>query len=235
MKCRYAYYTHAGGRSNNEDAVLALEKNGKYLFAVADGLGGHDCGEVASGIAVKTLARAFEEDAPFDPASAVNAANKAILEKQAETGKDMKTTVALFFFDGQKAYVAHVGDSRVYLFHRGRVVFQTTDHSASQLAVNVGDITPDQIRHHEDRNVLTRVLGALEQVKVDISEFDADLFERVLVCSDGFWEYVLENEMAEALARCFRPEGWLRKMRAVHDYCAPSGCDNHTAVAAFFK
>ena len=233
MKCKYEYYTDVGGRSNNEDSVLALEKDGRYLFAVADGLGGHDRGEMASGIAVKILEEAFCGKAPFDPENAVRAANAAILKKQAESGSKMKTTLALVYVDKEKTVVAHVGDSRVYLFKDKRIVFRTLDHSASQLAVSVGDITPDQIRHHEDRNILTRVLGANENLKVDTTEFTNDLFDCILLCSDGFWEYVLEEDMQKALSCSFRPSGWLRRMKAAHDRSAPPKHDNHTAVAVF--
>ena len=236
MNCTYACYTNVGGRENNEDAVLAVESRGRYLFAVADGLGGHECGEVASNIAVTELKRQFNDaSTPFDPVLAVNAANMAILREQAQTGKKMKTTVVLAYVEGDRTVLAHVGDSRGYLMSDNRIVFRTLDHSASQLAVTMGEITPAQIRHHIDRNVLLRALGAVENLKVDVTEIPTEDIDTILLCTDGFWEFVLEEDMLETLEKSSKPAKWLNKMKAIHDGRVPEKHDNHTAAAVFLR
>ena len=236
MTCTYDCYTDVGGRENNEDSVLAVGSRGRYLFVVADGLGGHECGEVASRIAVTEMKRQFNDaSTPFDPVRAVCDANMLILKEQARTGKKMKTTVVLAYVEGDRTVLAHVGDSRGYLMNENRIVFQTLDHSASQLAVSVGEITPSQIRHHIDRNVLLRALGAVENLKVDTTEFSNDSIDSILLCTDGFWEYVLEEDMLETLEQSAQPGKWLCKMKEIHDKRVPKKHDNHTAVAAFLR
>ena len=236
MTCIYDYYSDVGGRENNEDAALALGDRGRYLFAVCDGLGGHECGEVASAMAVEELKRQFEDgNTPFDPVRAISDANLKILKKQREDGKKMKTTVALAYINGNVTTVAHVGDSRVYLFCGNRIVFQTVDHSASQLAVASGEIQPSQIRHHEDRNILTRALGANENMKSEKVEMPTNMIDALLISSDGFWEYVYEEDMLTQLERSEQPSKWLSGMREIHDRSVPPRHDNHTAVVAFVK
>ena len=216
MKCEFDSYTDIGGRKNNEDALCYEEKRDSYLFAVADGLGGHDCGEIASNIAISEIKRQFTEYTDFSLKQAIFDANKLILEKQYESKKKMKTTVVAVHIGNRKTTVVNVGDSRAYFLLDHSIKFQTTDHSVSQLAVKLGEITADQIRYHEDRNILTRALGSSETLKIDISELENDLFDRVLICSDGFWEYVLEDEICDTSKTSKNPEAWLFKMRERH-------------------
>ena len=138
----YGFYTDIGGRGNNEDSLLAIESGGAYLFAVADGLGGHEAGEVASRILVDELRRAFMKTPySFDLEQSVKRANALILSEQDRTGKMMKTTVSAAYVFGGRTYVANVGDSRVYLFDEGNIVFTSVDHSVAQMAVHAGEIT----------------------------------------------------------------------------------------------
>ena len=234
MKCKFDFYTNIGGCENNEDAYLTAEHGDEYLFAVADGLGGHDCGEVASNSAVQTLKRLF--DLPdFDPASAMQEANRIVFEEQQKTGKLMRTTLALAYVKNNNITIAHAGDTRVYLFHNGKLLTRTLDHSASQLAVRAGEITEDQIRNHEDRNVLTKVLGGYENLRPEIISVTSEGFDALLLCSDGFWEYVLDEEMAGCLRWSSKPSKWISKMCSIRKERAPDDCDNNTAVAVFLK
>ncbi len=157
------------------------------------------------------------------------------MERQRESDLKMKTTVVAIYVSGAKLKVANVGDSRAYLFSDDTILYQTVDHSASQMAVKIGEITPDQIRDHEDRNILTRALGVSENVKVDIAEFDYENVERMLLCSDGFWEYVLEDEMCETARSSKNPDVWLFKMREKHAQRVNKGNDNNTAIAVMRK
>lgn len=228
----YAGYSDAGGRSNNEDALLTLEQGGCYLFAVADGLGGVDAGEVASQTAKEALRDGFSADpAGFDLRAAVVDANDKILQLQAQTNKKMKTTAAAVYFTPDEAVCVHLGDSRVYLFGKNGILYQSTDHSASQMAVYAGEITAAEIRGHEDRNLLTRALGASESPKPERAAFPRGEVQAALVCSDGFWEYVTEQEMLFTLRTEPNAPSWLQAMRALLARRVDGKHDNNTAVA----
>lgn len=233
---RYSAYTNVGGRNNNEDAFETAEANGCCLFVLCDGLGGVDAGEIASDTAVNEIKNQFLFDPKgFELRQAVIAANEQILVKQQEDGKAMKTTVAAVYIADGTVYCSHVGDSRIYLFSESGICYQSIDHSASQMAVAVGEITPDGIRSHPDRNVLTNALGAYEDVNVEVKSFAAEEISAVLLCSDGFWEYVYEEEAEKLLADADSPEKWLADMRVLLDGRVSGRNDNNTAVAVFLK
>ena len=227
----FSSYSDVGGRTNNEDAYLAKKISNGYLFIVADGLGGHDDGEMASNLAVKSIEEFMTNNNCEDIVEAVGFAGNAVLDMQREYSSKMKTTIALAYVTESNTQIAHVGDSRVYAFKDGKLVHQTRDHSASQLAVSVGEIQPEDIRNHEDRNILLRALGAGEEVKVEVTKLQNIEFDTLLLCSDGFWEYVLESEMENELSNSISAGMWLEKMRAILISRAPEKCDNNTAIA----
>lgn len=227
----FAFYSDVGGRTNNEDSYLSKKISSGYLFIVADGLGGHDDGEMASYSAVNSIKEYLANDECGSVSEAICFANDKVVGMQEKHSSKMKTTIALAYVTESKVIIAHVGDSRVYAFKNGKIVHQTVDHSASQLAVSVGEICPEDIRNHEDRNVLLRALGASENVKVEVTEIEIHDFDALLLCSDGFWEYVLETEMESELACSKSADKWLYKMRAIQLNRAPERCDNNTAIA----
>lgn len=224
-------YTAVGGRQNNEDALVISQRESAALYVVADGLGGHDSGELASEIAINEIKAIFDAtpDA-FDPTVAIQSANEKILQEQNNTGLKMKTTIVLAYVANEKIVFAHVGDSRAYAFKDKAIIYQSVDHSASQMAVSIGEITADQIRNHEDRNVLTRALGVAENVKVDIDTFSCDQVDAMILCTDGFWEYVYEEDMLKTLSNSKNPDVWLYKMREVLGKNISIGNDNNTAI-----
>lgn len=224
-------YTDVGGRELNEDSLLSAQDGDRRLFAVADGLGGHDCGEVASKMAITELERQFVAAVPFLPEKAIGDADLQIAAKQKEMGVKMRTTVAVAYVAGEDTAFTHVGDSRIYAFSNGKIVYQSPDHSASQMAVLAGEIPMSELRRHPDRNLLTRALGGAEGVKADTVTMPTDAYDALLLCSDGFWEYVTEDEMCKALCEADSPAAWLSEMRAIRDSRAPKDCDNNTAVA----
>lgn len=203
---------------------------------MADGLGGHECGEVASKIAVTVIGTKFTDVSyDFNMEETILAANEAIKAEQKKKDKPMKTTVAgIAEYDG-KVLVAHVGDSRVYLFKEGKIVHQTEDHSVSQLAVLRGKITPDEIRHHKDRSKLCMVLGEDDPIEPEIVEIEANSFDAALVCSDGFWENVLECEMEQTLVKADTPEVWMEAMREILKSRIDTDNDNNSAIAVFYN
>lgn len=232
MTLVYDAYTAVGGRKNNEDAFGASQKGASLLFVVADGLGGHDSGEVASQMAVNEIKGLFDASPnSFDPIVAIQAANTKILQEQISTGLKMKTTVVLAYVFGDQVVFAHVGDSRAYAFKDNKIVYQSIDHSAAQMAVSVGEITTTQIREHEDRNILTRALGVSENIKIDVVSIPHNQVDAMILCSDGFWEYVYEKDMLEILSSSKHPDVWLYRMREILCSNAPYNNDNNTAIA----
>lgn len=224
-------YTAVGGRKNNEDALIISQRDPALLYVVADGLGGHDSGELASEIAVNEIKEIFDSDPKsFDPISAIQSANAKILQEQINTGLKMKTTIVLAYINNDQIVFAHVGDSRAYAFKDKSIMYQSVDHSASQMAVSIGEITADQIRNHEDRNVLTRALGVSENIKVDVVSVPCSQVDAMILCTDGFWEYVYEEDMLKTLSSSKNPDVWLYKMREVLCKNISVGNDNNTAI-----
>lgn len=224
-------YTAVGGRKNNEDAFIISQRDSKMLYVVADGLGGHDRGELASEIAVNKIKEIFDAEPDiFDSICAIQFANIKILQEQVNTGLKMKTTVVLAYVANDQIVFAHVGDSRVYAFKDKSIIYQSVDHSASQMAVSIGEITPEQIRNHEDRNVLTRALGVSENIKVDVVSIPYSQVDAMILCTDGFWEYVYEDDMIKTLSTSKNPDVWLYKMREVLCKNISVGNDNNTAI-----
>ncbi len=225
----FAFYSDVGGRANNEDSYLAKRIGDAYVFIVADGLGGHDDGEVASRSVVDAVKECLLNGVSIS--DSIEYANSVITQLQNSTDSKMKTTIASVYMDEENTVIAHIGDTRIYAFKDGELVFQSTDHSASQLAVMVGEIELGEIRNHPDRNVLTRAIGSSEEVKPDVTCVATSSFDALLLCSDGFWEYVLESDMISALNDSKSADKWLYKMRTIQLERAPKNCDNNTAIA----
>ena len=232
-----ASYTDTGGRPENEDSVRQARRGEDRLcLVVADGLGGHGGGAQASAAAADTICQEWGGDADSEALKRlVRMGHEAVTAIQTPQCA-MKSTVAVLEVDGSRAAWAHVGDSRLYHFADGKLVFQTRDHSASQIAVYMGEITVDQIRFHEDRNRVLRALGQDEAPVVEAREVDLSPGRHAfLLCSDGFWEYVLEDEMAADLAAAADPLDWLARMRSRLIRRVPADNDNNTAAAAWVE
>ncbi|MGI8503477.1 MAG: Stp1/IreP family PP2C-type Ser/Thr phosphatase [Hassallia sp.] len=190
-------------RSNNQDAYY-IDPEGRF-FVVADGMGGHAGGEEASRIATgeikaylsanwdssKPCAQLLEE--------ALNQANDAILHDQQDHQEraDMGTTVvAVIFRDGEPPWAAHVGDSRLYRFRDSQLAQITEDHTWVARAIKVGDITQDEARTHPFRHVLSRCLGREDLHQVDVRQLDIQSGDRLLLCSDGLTEELIDEKIA---------------------------------------
>src|SRR5829696_4209011 len=196
--------THAGKvRQNNEDALLVGEGQDETLFVVADGIGGFEAGEVASSLAVDVL-KDLQPDEPFK--AAIGEANRRIVAagRSDEKLSGMGTTVVAIRFGGKQgeplAEVAHVGDSRAYLMRGGDMNPITEDHSLVAELVRSGDLTRDQAAEHPQKNLITRALGADEEVDVDTAILPIEAGDRILLCSDGLSDMVSEAEISELLA-----------------------------------
>jgi serine/threonine protein phosphatase PrpC len=189
-------------RQNNEDALLVGEGEDETLFVVADGIGGFEAGEVASSLAVEVL-KELRPDRSFK--TAIAEANRRILAagRGDEKFSGMGTTVVALRFGGTQreptAEVAHVGDSRAYLVRGGEMNPITEDHSLVAELVRSGDLTRDQAAEHPQKNLITRALGADEEVDVDTTVLPIEAGDRVLLCSDGLSDMVPEPRISEIL------------------------------------
>lgn len=243
MRFATASVTSKHGRPSNQDSAGYLILDGLACWVVADGLGGHNGGEVASRLAVEQIIAACEAQPRFSREalrSYLHAAQNAILAQQAAQPEiaAMRTTVVLMTAHHQAALCAHLGDSRLYHFRQGTIIFQTRDHSVPQALVNAGELAPEAVRLHEDRNRLLRALGEDAELRPAISEprdiLPGDAF---LLCTDGFWEYVLEEDMQAALAGAATSQDWLKLMEERLRHAASIGThkqpDNYTAIGIF--
>ncbi|MBW4610506.1 MAG: Stp1/IreP family PP2C-type Ser/Thr phosphatase [Hassallia sp. WJT32-NPBG1] len=190
-------------RSNNQDAYY-IDPEGRF-FVVADGMGGHAGGEEASRIATAEikayLSANWDSSKPCAQLleEALNQANDAILHDQQDHQEraDMGTTVvAVIFRDGEPPWAAHVGDSRLYRFRDSKLAQITEDHTWVARAIKVGDITPDEARSHPFRHVLSRCLGREDLHQVDVRQLDIQSGDRLLLCSDGLTEELIDEKIA---------------------------------------
>lgn len=237
----YETLTNIGNRELNEDYAGAKASKGKLLAVVADGLGGHDKGEVASRLVTETILEEYNfdtEDLQEELHQAMQKAQEVLLARQKEEQLTdaMKTTCVAFVADDSEAYLGHVGDSRGYIFYTDKTWQRTCDHSVVQMLVLAGDAKEKQIRHHVDRNKLLRVFGT-EWFK-DFCEFlptvEVAKAKAFLLCTDGFWELITERQMQKCLKKAASPKEWLEKMAAiVQKNGKNSNMDNYTAIAVF--
>lgn len=231
MRLSTAYYSEIGGRKNNEDAQQIVESGGTTLAIVADGLGGHADGEIASQAVIKTITSALshKEVAFFDLKEAIEAANTLLAQDKAYGG--MRSTVAVLWMNSSGALAANVGDTRIYQFRDGRIEYQSRDHTLLQLEVISGEIDQSSVRKNPERNCLLRALGANEEVKADIVKISVLPGDAFLLCSDGFWDNIVEEEMIDALADSSMATDWLKRMRRIANSRMSENADNHTAIA----
>ena len=187
----------------SDPALLAAKGT---LLVVADGMGGHSAGEVASQMAADVVGRLYYESAA-EPSEAlrraVEEANRRIHGAAAadESKHGMGTTCTALALCGGRAYAAHVGDSRLYMLRDKQLYQLSEDHSAVNEMVKLGIITKEQARTHEDKNVILRALGTTPEVEVSVLEpFAVREGDRYLLCSDGLHDLVLEGEIASVLS-----------------------------------
>lgn len=192
-------------RDHNEDSLCVVPP----LFVVADGMGGHAAGEVASEIAVKTVAdRAPRTANARELGDAVASANRAILRAAAlgQGRKGMGTTCTAAILDGTHLAIAHVGDSRAYLLHNGQLQQITRDHSLVAELVAAGEITAEEARVHPQRSVITRALGSFTDMEADTYELEVEPGDRLMLCTDGLYSMVQDNVIQTIMSRTRNPQ-----------------------------
>ena len=243
-------------RDNNEDNFLVFPE--QNLFAVFDGMGGHAAGEVASAIAANEVKEFFtftgkDEDAtwPFKgdrqrnydenrAITAIKLANARIIEQSEQDGakKNMGTTAVMVHFierngSGPKALVAHVGDSRVYLFRSGQLQRITIDHSLVEEYLRLGKITQEEAKSFPQKNIILRALGQQKIIDVEINAFQPQPGDLFLLCSDGLSGMVSDEMMQAILQKTSNLDVAAKKL--IDTANANGGIDNVTVILAQFQ
>lgn len=227
-----------GGRTENEDFLDYRAGEASGCWALADGLGGHLGGEIASRLAVDAAIASFEAQPSITGealSTHIEKANRAVLDRQTADREltHMRTTLVLLIASTEAAMWAHAGDSRLYWLRQGKIRDQTRDDSVPQRLVDAGEISADQIRFHEDRSRLLNSVGARdEMVRSNGSIAGApEPGDAFLLASDGFWEAVTEPEMENDLSATASSEDWIRKMEHRVKERAAADHDNYSAIA----
>lgn len=239
----YFMLSRTGNREINEDFADVFSIDGKDVFVLADGLGGHGYGEIASREAAEAVRKCIVcsggknlEDILEDCFLMANLRLKKIQE---EVGNEtfFKSTMVILIVDNENMAWGHIGDSRLYHFEEQKIIERSMDHSVPQMLANAGKIREKQIRHHEDRSKLLRVLGAEEEnSRPFISRAEPKISNSVyLLCSDGFWEFITEKNMEKTLRKSSHAEDWVRKMeKIVLKNGKNQKMDNYSAIAVVF-
>lgn len=223
--------THVGKvRRNNEDSLIVIEPD---TFVVADGMGGAQAGEVASRMLVEVVKVILTNmPAPWNEkilSQAILVANSKIFEtaQQNDELSGMGTTATILSLDGDKAYFAHVGDSRLYLLRDNELRQITEDHSYVETLVRNGEITPEEARVHPMKNVLTQAVGAVVELYVDAANFSVNKGDMFLLCTDGLTNMVDDETIAKILQSASDPAEEL-----IEAALAAGGKDNVTVIVA---
>jgi serine/threonine protein phosphatase PrpC len=217
-------------REGNEDSFLVVAP----LYAVADGMGGHRGGEVASSLALETVQGMFERR-EGSLADQVVEANRAVFDrsKNDRTVSGMGTTLTAALVDGSRVHLVHVGDSRAYLLRGGELAQLTEDHTLVHRMVMEGEISQEEAETHPHRSILTRALGVDESVQVDEGDVEVSDGDRLLLCTDGLTGMVPEGQIREILLESADPQEAVEKLVKVANRAG--GIDNITAVILDFS
>lgn len=227
MKVRVGASTDVGlVRERNEDGYLVQDP----LFVVADGMGGHRGGEVASKVALDSLAAAKPDTDGDALVDGVRAANRAVHER-AESDPQlsgMGTTLTAILAGAGVVHLAHVGDSRAYLLREGELRQVSEDHTVVEQLIQEGRLTPEEAEIHPHRSILTRALGVEEEVEVSAQTLRVEVGDRLLLCSDGLTTMVGQEEIADVLSKEKDPQKAADALVAAANEAG--GVDNTTAI-----
>jgi PPM family protein phosphatase len=242
MQLDVAVLSECGGRSENQDACGHWSGEGAAYFVVCDGAGGHLGGAVASRVVVAEALGALRSSASCSAdalENAMRAANDALVrEQKAQTQfSQMRATIVALAIDLEHGTAAwgHIGDSRLYGFRERRIVVQTRDHSVVQSLVDAGYLQPRELRTSPDRSKLLSALGDAEQFEPALERgvFTVAPGDKFLLCTDGLWEYVQENELEQSLAQSASAQEWLAALQRLVVARGKRRHDNYSAVAVW--
>lgn len=219
-------------RKTNEDSICIIPE--LAFFAVADGMGGHKSGEVASNMALVALAEKIRNSNISNVTDrlleGVQQANSDIYNssRQKEDNQGMGTTLTAILIKDNGLTVAHVGDSRAYLIRSGSITPLTQDHSLVQEMLRQGGITKEQAKEHPQRNVLTRALGIESSVDVDLNRFELLSGDIVVLCTDGLYNLVSDKVIMELVLAANKPGQSVRDL--VNEALKAGGTDNISVI-----
>lgn len=229
--------TNRGGRKNNEDSVGHAHSGDLWCFVVCDGLGGQLCGEVASKLVCETVCAEFEKEPALSKEALAKYLRIAteVLDTERSSNEDrynMSSTVVVLVTDEKKAVWAHIGDSRLYYINEYEIAQITDDHSVAFFEYENGRITYDDIRRSPNQNKLLRCVSDIDSFRPDISEIhDVIHGDAFLLCSDGFWEYVTENDIEKTVLSSNSPKEWLENMLEILHENEIEKNDNYSVIA----
>ncbi|MCQ2510176.1 MAG: Stp1/IreP family PP2C-type Ser/Thr phosphatase [Lachnospiraceae bacterium] len=221
-------------RQMNQDFLFtSVEAVGNLpnLFVVADGMGGHNAGDFASRYGVSVLVENVKKDKNFNPVkiirAGIEAANREVMEqaRRDPSMAGMGTTMVVATIVGGYAYIANVGDSRLYLVSN-KLNQITQDHSLVAEMVRLGELTPEEARNHPDKNIITRAIGTSEEVRIDFFDMKLEEGEMLLMCSDGLTNMVDDEAIYEILKEEENPG----KAQALVDQANANGGKDNIAV-----
>ncbi|MCD6321968.1 MAG: Stp1/IreP family PP2C-type Ser/Thr phosphatase [Clostridiales bacterium] len=244
MLIRYSTGTDKGKvRDRNEDDNVVIDCDSYKVFAVADGMGGMDFGDLASSIAIEYIKKELSDckKQSFNKSEIkkqftriFNNINNEIIkkcfEKKSVTG--MGTTLSVCIVTDDMIYLGHIGDSRVYIIREGKAIQITKDHSYVEELIDSGRITKEQAKSHPNRNIITRALGLDREIDVDIDTFDLIEGDIVVLCTDGLTNAVEDQEIVEITIEASEPEEAVGKL--IYKAIERGGKDNIT-VQLFYK
>lgn len=227
-----SYISEKGGRPINEDSIVIEQKEESIVLSIADGLGAHGGGDIASNIASNIIKEEYIRLPKLKSKNIHNVfqtIDDAIVAEQTDDVK-MKTTLACVLCRYKWIYAAHLGDTRIYTFKNDKETYLTVDHSVAYEEVMKNHGTLDDIRKNPNRHILKAALGVGKIRPPDIFKQKIRENLSMLICSDGFWEYVNEDEMLEALTNTTTAHGWLEAMLKCHTEKADTFNDNYSAI-----
>jgi protein phosphatase len=190
-------------REENQDAIHAhiSEADFGFLYAVADGMGGYEHGGIASALALETFVATYSALTGNDPAAklkrAVQDANLRVNQEATRLNARMGTTLTAVHLAGNTVRIAHVGDSRAYLFRNGKLLLLTNDHTSVGEMVRAKLLSPDKVRQHYNRSALSRCLGMELFIQPEISAYTIQQGDTLLVCSDGLWSSLEDDQLMQ--------------------------------------
>ncbi|MBQ7499894.1 MAG: serine/threonine-protein phosphatase [Clostridia bacterium] len=241
----YATISETGEKEKNEDAVKVFINKTffAYGFVLADGLGGHGNGDVASGFAVDCAGAVIENTPDFGETflnQCFEETQRMLMkEKEKRDLPSIKTTMVVLTLKDGFARWGHIGDSRLYHFRGGKQLSRTLDHSVPQMLVLSGEIKEKDIRHHPDRSILLNALGAEwngPQYEISKQDVKVETGDSFLLCSDGFWEWIDEKNMLKILKKSETAYEALNEMAAaVKENGTGHGMDNYSAILVNIK
>lgn len=214
-------------RQNNEDNFFCDAS--RKLFMVADGLGGHSAGEVASEMAVKHISTGELKNVD-DLVERITEANVSVYSEAQNLKNDMATTISsLFIYDGT-AHIGHVGDSRIYLIREENVYCITDDHTPVMESLKAGIITPEQAKHHPLRHMLSRTIGTQPQVDIDVITVELEEKDAFVLCTDGLSNMLEEKDIYTVYRNSKDSSDAVKNMVDLANH--RGGADNITVVVA---